>query len=272
MRKFQGKVAVVTGAAGGIGLALAKELAREGMDLALLDWDAERLAEAETVMADFSVACSTHKVDVSDGASVDAVKEAVLESHGRVDLLVNVAGINLQKSFAGHSREDWDQVLGINLGGPVHMIQAFLPELRRRQDTHILNVSSMAGFFGLPTQSSYSASKAALSALGESLRIELGSEGIGVTTVMPGTIHTDLINRHLSRSENVEITQKIVGGMALIGMKPDKAARKMVKAVRGNRARVRIGIDSVLTDWSLRAFPGLLRWPLGLAYRKLLAR
>lgn len=272
MKQLKGKTAVITGAAGGIGHALASELANEGMNLALIDWDEVRLGATASDLDGAPGKVTTHKVDVSNALSIATARASILEQHGAVHLLVNGAGITLQKSFAAHETDDWNQVLAINLGGPVAMTRAFLPDLRLQSEAHILNISSMAGFLGLPTQSSYSASKAALTAFGEALRVELASEGIGVTTALPGTIKTDLIQRTLERSENLEIAEKIVGGMQMVGMAPQKTARKMIRAIRRNKGRARIGLDAYLTDWIVRLHPPLLLGPLSLAYRKILRR
>ena len=192
-----GAVAVITGAGGGIGRQLALVLAREGCNLALTDIDVLSLNETVTQAEKYSVKISRHIVDVTSQEQMAALPETVVRVHGGIDILINNAGITLQKSFAAHSIAELERIVGINLWGVLYGCHYFLPYLRQSTRAHIVNMSSMAAFIGMPSQSTYCATKAAVRALSESLWAELARDNIGVTCVHPGAIRTDMIKRTL---------------------------------------------------------------------------
>ena len=190
--KLRGRVAVVTGAGGGIGRGIALALARRGCHLALADIDAAGLAataaEAEAEAA--GVRPSRHVVDVADRAAVAALPALVREAHGRVDVLVNNAGVALGGSFEQVSETDFDWLMAINFEAVVRMTRAFLPLLHGSDDARIVNVSSVYGLVSPPGQSAYSASKFAVRGFSNALRHELEGTRVGVTVVHPGGVAT----------------------------------------------------------------------------------
>ncbi|MGH0034039.1 MAG: SDR family NAD(P)-dependent oxidoreductase [Myxococcota bacterium] len=262
MKKLENRVAVVTGAGGGIGGALARELAGRGCHLALVDVGADALAASAEAVAHSGVRVSQHVTDVSDRQRMSRLPDAVLEAHGAVHLLVNNAGITLQKSFATHSLEDWDRVVGVNWWGVLHGCHFFLDALRAAEEAHIVNLSSMVGFAGLPMQSSYCATKAAVKGLSESLWAELANEGIGVTAVHPGAIRTEMIQATLAESDDLEFAKRSYDLAQRVGCSPEKAARRIVDAVVRGKLRVRIGADSFLLDWLKRCLPVAIHKPM----------
>ncbi len=261
MKRFEGRVAVITGAAGGIGRALASELAGRGCHLALTDVAVDALADAAASLRGRGVNVSTHDVDVTDRDRMAALPAEVLAEHGQVNLLLNNAGITLQKSFANHTLEDWDRVVGINWWGVLYGCHFFLPALRAADEAHIVNMSSMSGFIGMPSQSSYCATKAAVKGLSESIWAELAIEGIGVTSVHPGAVRTEMMKATWSASDDLDVVQKNYELQQRFGVSPEKAARKIVRAVERGRMRVRVGADAVLLDGLKRLLPTTIHKP-----------
>lgn len=256
MKSLEGKVAAITGAGAGIGRALAIGLAKQGCHLALADVNEAGLKESETILKSYAVNVSLHVVDVREFANVARFAEECVASHSKVNLVINNAGITLQKQFANHSMEDWHRVIDINLYGVIHGCKAFLPHLKEH-DGHIVNMSSMAGFMGLPVQASYCATKAAVKALSETLWTELKSQGIGVTSVHPGAIKTDIMQRTLQESDDIESATKAMDMAMRFAMPVDLAADKIIQAVKNNRQRVLIGLDSRIFEIIKRLLPCL---------------
>ncbi len=248
-------------AGGGIGRALAMELVNRGCHVSLVDINGNALAETASVLSGYPVKVTEHIVDITDRKQMSALPDAVVEAHGKVNLLINNAGITLQKSFSSHTMADWERVININLWGVIYGCYYFLDALRHAEDAHIVNLSSMTGFLGLPNQSSYCATKAAVKGLSESLWAELASEGIGVTSVHPGMIKTDMIQATLKESDNVAAARRNYELVQKIGMAPEKAAKMITRAVLKNKASVRVGKDSVLLDWLKRLAPVAIHRP-----------
>jgi NAD(P)-dependent dehydrogenase (short-subunit alcohol dehydrogenase family) len=262
MKTLKDRVAVITGAGGGIGRALAAELASRGCHLALVDVNEAALAETAQVVSAYPVKVSQHVADVTDAERMARLPGEVVAHHGGVHLLINNAGITLQKSFATHSLADWQRVIGINLWGVIHGCHFFRDELLRADEAHVVNLSSMAAFLGLPSQSSYCATKSAVQGLSESLWTEWGVEGIGVTCVHPGAIRTDMIRATLEESDDVDLARRNYELAKKLGVDPDRAARKIVDGVVKGRMRVRIGKDAALLDWLKRLAPSAIHRPL----------
>ena len=193
MQRIEGRVAVVTGAASGIGRATALQLAERGCDLALADIDREGLDETAQQASRFQTKITTDVVDVSSSSAVEAFARRVESNHGAAHILVNNAGVVIAGPFAEQRLEDLEWMVGINYWGVVYGCHHFLPLLRRQDEGHIVNLSSLFGLLGLPHQSGYCATKAAVRALSESLYAELRRERIGVTTVHPGCIDTSIV-------------------------------------------------------------------------------
>lgn len=276
MTYWQGKTAVITGAASGIGKAVATQLANKGANIALVDINQEQLQQVQQQLAALHPkACfTTHQLDVSDKKGWQELPQIIDEAHGRVDALYNNAGITLDKSFTGHSLEDWDKILGINWYGVLYGCHYFLPILERTAkqygSAHIVNTSSLAGFAGIPTQSSYCATKAAVRALSESLYAELKPKGIHVMSLHPGAIKTNIFAAAIASAEKPEQSKKMFDAVAKIAMKPEKAARKIVKATEKKRQRLVICVDAKAIEIAKRLMPSMLHkifaWAFAKAY------
>lgn len=270
MRELAGRTAVVTGAGSGIGRALARALAAEGCRLALVDVDPAGLEETRRRLP--GAAVTLHVADVSDRARMAALPAEVEAAHGAVHLLFNNAGITINASFADSSLEDLERLIGVNLWGVLHGCHYFLPALRRAGEGHIVNTSSMAAFMGLPNQSVYSLTKAGVRALSESLRVELAGSGIGVTSLHPGAIKTNILRAAARHGGDPEETARLDALVERVGMTPEALAAKVVRAVKRNRMRVRVGPDAYLVDWAKRLLPVAVHAPLRWAFDRAAAR
>jgi short-subunit dehydrogenase len=237
-------VAVVTGAASGIGAALAAALAGHGCNLALADVNAAGLESVAARARSLGVAVSEHPLDVTNEAAVAALPEAVLAEHGRVSVLVNNAGVSTGGTFDQVPPADFDWVMAINLGGVVRMTRAFLPALRRETAAQIVNISSVYGLIAPPGNVAYAASKYAVRGFSEALRHELEMAGspVGVTVVFPGGVRTNVANNArrtgLSDAE-VEEGAKLVA--KLLSYPPEDAAAGIVRGIERRKKRVFVG-------------------------------
>jgi len=255
MRDIKGAVAVVTGAASGIGRALAVDLAKLGAPLALADVNSAGLEETRGMLG--NAVARTYAVDVSKAAAVEDFARAVERDFGRAQLLVNNAGVALMGTLAEVSLEDMAWLMGINFWGVVHGCKFFLPLLQREKDAHIVNLSSIFGLIGPPGQTAYAASKFAVRGFSESLREELRETGVKVTSVHPAGIATPIAQAAragrgvttAARHEAEEYFKKV----AVIS--PQEASSVVIKGILGNKNRVLIGADAYRIDRMQRLFP-----------------
>lgn len=262
MREFTyaGRTVVLTGAAGGIGAALARDLGRRGCSLALVDRDAAGLAAvvAQIAAAGGAGTLTTHLVDLADGADREDLAADVLAAHGGIDLLVNNAGVALAGRFDQISMADFDWVMTVNFRASVAMTKAFLPALQQRPGAHIANVSSIFGIAAPPGQTAYAASKFAVRGFSEALRAEVASDGIGVTVVHPGGVRTN-IGRAARIGAGVPPAQVEAGLAAmnkLLTLPPETAATLILESVRRRRPRVVITRQAQMVDAVVRLAPG----------------
>ncbi len=257
------RTAVITGAAGGIGRAIAESLARRGCNLALADIDAKGLEVTARTLAASGVRVSTHRLDVSDAEAIAALPAQVLASHPGVDLLFNNAGVALGGSFEDVSERDFDWLLSINLQGVVRMTRAFLPLLRRSDDARLVNLSSLFGLIAPPGQTAYAASKFAVRGFSESLRHELAGSSVGVTVVHPGGVNTAIARNariHANASPQ-EIERSRVLFQRALTMPPQVAGEIIVRAVERRRARILVGRDARIAATLERLAP-ISHWRL----------
>jgi short-subunit dehydrogenase len=252
MKRLDGRVAVVTGAASGVGRATANALAAKGCDVALVDIAEEPLEQAAAELAERGSRVSTHRADVSDADRMQALPAEVVAEHGGVHILVNNAGVSVTGTFEEQSLEDLEWIIGINLWGVIHGCKFFLPELRRADEAHIVNVSSMFGFIGVPTQSSYCATKFAVRGLSEALWMELAESPIGVTSIHPGGVKTH-IGRTM-RSYDDEVRDATLEGLER-SRPPEAVAQAIVRAIEGRKLRAIVGAEAYAVEWMKRLLP-----------------
>lgn len=247
MRSLNDKVVVITGAGGGIGRALAVEVAGHGARLAVSDVDAGGLAETVSLLERAGAGgVKSDVLDVSDRAAVLAYAGDVVEHFGRVNVLVNNAGVTMTGDFEEMALEEFDWLLGINLNGVVTGTKAFLPHLIASGDGHLVNISSLFGFVSMGGQSAYNASKFAVRGFTESLRQEMlvNRHPVAVTCVHPGGVRTGIVrNGRATKSQDTAAFNDIFE-QKLAHTSPEKAARIIVRGILRNRARQLVGPDA----------------------------
>lgn len=256
---LRGGVAVLTGAASGIGAALATGLARRGMQLALVDVDATGLEAVAAQARAAGATVSTHVLDVADPAGVAALPAAVLAVHGRVTVLVNNAGVALGGRFEQVAAEDFDWLMAINFGGTVRLTRAFLPVLAREPAAQLVNVSSIFGIIAPPGQTAYVASKFAVRGFSESLRheLEMGGSPVGVTLVHPGGVRTAISkNARVAKGLDAgEVAREQASWRSLLVLAPATAADIIATGIERRTPRVLVGNDAKGAALIQRLFP-----------------
>ncbi len=250
--KANGKVIVVTGAGGGVGRELVLQLVAKGASVAAIDINKERLDETAKI-ANSAARCSVFLCDISKPEAVAATAKEIIEKFGAVDGLINNAGII--QPFIKINDLDYakiNKIMNVNFYGSLYMIKAFLPHLLTRPVGHILNVSSMGGFFPFPGQSIYGASKAAVKLMTEGLYAELNGTNVHVTIVFPGAVATDI-----AKNSGVKMNLPEPGGKkpAMKMLTPAKAAQIILDGMEKNRFQVYAGSDSKMMHFMYKLSP-----------------
>jgi short-subunit dehydrogenase len=246
MKSLNDKVAVVTGAGSGIGRALALDLAGRGALLALSDVDEAGLAETARLAGRAGGPVRTDRLDVADRDAFARYALDVVQDHGRVNLVVNNAGVALAGDVEDLEYGDMDWIMSINFWGVVHGTKEFLPHLIASGDGHVVNISSLFGLISMPGQSMYNAAKYAVRGFTEALREEMliARHPVGVTCVHPGGIKTAIArNARVSAKEDQAATAKFFDEK-LAKMTPERAAQIILRGVERNQARVLVGLDA----------------------------
>ena len=263
MQDFKDKVVVITGAASGIGKALAQAFAQNGAQLALNDIHEDRLATLASELSSRGVSVFHQAFSVADPKSVHAFSAQVINHYGKVDVVINNAGVALDAiSIEDLDYADLEWVMGINFYGMVYGTKAFLPYLKRRPEGVLVNVSSIYGIFGPGLQSPYSSSKFAIRGFTECLRMELmvNAPHVQAISVHPGGIKTDIANSSripqnspLSEAKR-ENMRKEFNEKSLV-LPPSKAAEIILKGIRKKKHRILVGKDATAIDRLVRIFP-----------------
>jgi NAD(P)-dependent dehydrogenase (short-subunit alcohol dehydrogenase family) len=254
----ENRTAVITGAASGIGRAIAVSLARRGCNLALADVNDAGLSEtarltqaAETDQAhrtasQSALRISQHHLDVADRRAVAVFPQAVIAAHPGVDILINNAGVAVGGMFEAVSEEDFEWLFEINFWGVVRMTRAFLPLLRKSDDARVVNLSSIYGLISPPGETSYSASKFAVRGFSNSLRHELAGSKVGVTVVHPGGVATSIADsaRVPKDMPPEEIARRRALAKKALTMPPAAAGEIIVQGIERRSARVLVGNDA----------------------------
>jgi short-subunit dehydrogenase len=270
MTAIRGAAAAVTGAASGIGRALAIELAARGCDLALADRDEAGL---EAVAADIGGAdgrkVSVHRVDVGAPAEIAAFANEAIAAHPALNILINNAGVALFGDFAEINQAEMDWLVNINFWGVVHACRAFLPQLGARPEAHIVNLSSVFGLIAPPGQTAYAAAKFAVRGFSESLRHELAmaNSPVRLSVVHPGGVATAIARNArmgAGMTDNARRAEVIGWFEKNARTTPTAAALRIIDGIEENRPRILIGSDARMLDIVQRLFPA--------AYWSVLAR
>tara|TARA_B100000953_G_scaffold135735_1_gene112255 strand:+ start:257 stop:1132 length:876 start_codon:yes stop_codon:yes gene_type:complete len=245
MKEFKGKTAVVTGAASGIGYALAKRFAQEKMNVVLADIEQDALDAAVAKISDLGIEVVGIAVDVMDKNSVQSLTKQSIDAFGNIHILCNNAGVAppaIDEAIWDHDMSDWDWVMGVNFYGVLYGIQSFLPHMIEHQEEgHVLNTVSMAGILGL--EGSYGVSKFAALSLSEGLFQSLKkiNSRIGVSVLCPGFVATNIIDSQRNRPEHLASDKKsnfllkqLASSVLKRGKKPDEIATRAIEAIQAN--------------------------------------
>jgi NAD(P)-dependent dehydrogenase (short-subunit alcohol dehydrogenase family) len=255
IRQLRGKVAVITGAASGIGRALAIGLSTKGCHLALVDLDADGLARLhrELTAADGALTVSTHVADVANEARMRDLAGEVIAAHGAVHVLVNNAGVAHEAAFPQTTIGNWQHVLGVNLWGVIYGCHFFLPHLAKVERAHIVNLSSFLGLVAMPGQSAYCTSKFAVRGLSECLWEELRTTSVGLTLVHPGAVATNIMTR--AQGDDPELLQRLGRWYERHAMPPERASARIIRAIERGTPRLLIAPEVAFGDLLKRLLP-----------------
>src|SRR3984893_6263011 len=262
MTAIPGAVAAVTGAASGIGRALALELAARGCDLALADRDEAGLqAVAAEIAKNPSRKVSVHRVDVAEPKQIEDFAQGALAANPGLNILVNNAGVALLGQFNEVDQAQMDWLMNINFWGVVHATRAFLPHLARQREAHIVNLSSIFGIIAPPGQTAYAAAKFGVRGFSESLRHELqmAASPIRLSVVHPGGVATNIARNSRTgtgMTDNARRAQSIERFDAVAKTTPAAAALRIMAGIENNSPRILIGNDARYMDLLQRFRPG----------------
>ena len=278
MKTFKNKVALITGAASGMGRYLAINLAKEGADVVICDVDESGLKETEKLIKAYNVGSSSLLLDVRDKKEVEDLPTKIIENHGKIDLVFNNAGVVIPTGFLNMNEEDWNWCNDINYNSIINFSRSFLPHLMKEEETALINTSSIFGIITTPNNTVYHASKFAVRGFTESLAKEMEGSNTQIHCVYPGHIGTNI-------AVNAEFGDQVVKGESKEGilglngepvkdikgnqvsekeagirfrdaeMDPDKAAQIILKGIKKNKKRIFVGIDAKLMEISQRIFP-----------------
>jgi short-subunit dehydrogenase len=262
MTTIRGSAAAVTGAASGIGRALALELAARGCDLALADRDEAALqATAAEIGRAGSQKVTAHRVDVGEPQQIANFAEAAIAAHPGLNIVVNNAGVALLGQFNEIDQAQMDWLMDINFWGVVHSTRAFLPHLARQREAHIVNLSSIFGIIAPPGQTAYAAAKFAVRGFSESLRHELqmAASPVRLSVVHPGGVATNIVRNSRAGTgvtDNARRAQTIERFDAVAKTTPAAAALRIITGIEKNQPRILIGNDARFMDLLQRFRPG----------------
>ncbi|HEX7322961.1 MAG TPA: SDR family oxidoreductase [Mycobacterium sp.] len=267
-KHYAGKRCFITGAASGIGRATALQLAECGAELYLTDRNAEGLAETVAAAQALGARVPEHRaLDIADHDQVAAFAADIHAQHPAMDVVMNIAGVSAWGTVSQLTHQQWTKMVAINLMGPIHVIEEFVPPMvLAGNGGHLVNVSSAAGLIAMPWHAAYSASKFGLRGLSEVLRFDLARHRIGVSVVVPGAVRTPLVDTveiaGVDR-ENPDVA-RWVGRFSGHAVSPEKAAAKILTGVAKNRYLVYTSGDIR----ALYAFKRLAWWPYSVAMRQ----
>lgn len=258
VRSLAGRKCLITGAASGIGRAVAIAAAAEGAELFLTDINAVGLATVVTQIRDAGgTVAMSRAMDIADIESMRGFASDIHARYGSLDVLMNVAGIAVWGRIEDLQHQHWRKSIEINLMGPIHVMECFVPAMiRAGRGGHLVNVSSAAGLFGLPWHAAYSASKFGLRGVSEVLRHDLKQHGIGVSLVCPGGVDTGLVNtvEVVGVNTDDEAVRRFREHFQRRAVSPEKAARAILKGIKANRYMVFTSADIRVGYWFQRKF------------------
>ena len=250
-----GKLAVITGAGSGIGRALAQQLNREGCRTLLSDIDPKGLDATVQSLERADIAVNTRVLDVADKAAVHTWANDIAAQHGHIDILINNAGVALMATVEESDYEDIEWLMDINFWGVVYGTKAFLPLLRQSEKGHLVNMSSIFGIVGVPTQSAYNAAKFAVRGFTEALCHEMKGSNVHVCSVHPGGIKTNIARNSRSADSSISKDERHANFETMARTTPESAASQIINAIEKHRSRLLIGADAKILSLLARLFP-----------------
>jgi 3-oxoacyl-[acyl-carrier protein] reductase len=258
MKIIRGRKALVTGAAGGIGRAIAMALAHEGADLFLVDIDAAKLESAAAQARALGVKVVTRRCDLAEPAEISAMGRALAAEWGALNILVNNAGVTWYGPTDAMSTEQWRRIMAVNLLAPIQLFRELLPLLAAADEAHVVNVCSMFGLTPWRKAAAYQTSKYGLVGFTAALRAEFQRAHFGITALCPGFVRTALLDGPAGDRD----------ALAWISTTPEAVAAKTIRAIRRNRGLVLVTFTTHV-DWRLyRVAPGLVDWLLREGWRR----
>jgi NAD(P)-dependent dehydrogenase (short-subunit alcohol dehydrogenase family) len=252
MSTFAGRVAFVTGAASGIGRAVAEALAREGAVVSLADRDEAGVRAAAQGIGAAGGKAHAERLDVVDGAAVRAAIEGAAAREGRLDLVFNNAGISVSGEVLAMEEEHWRRIVDVNLWGVIHGVRAAYPLMVRQRSGHIVNTASLAGLLPAPLSAAYGATKHAVVGLSRSLRLEAAGRGVKVSVVCPGYVGTGILRN------GVDLQGRAAESIERTGLRPypvEKAARRILRGVARNEETIVFPLHAHAARWIARLAP-----------------
>ena len=268
---FKGRVAIITGGSRGLGLAIARELAAEGARLALLARDANELKRAQDDLAARSAEVQVLTCDVRDQADVRRAIADVVAHFGRLDVLINNAGVIQVGPLENMQIDDFEDAFDVHLWGPLYAMLAAIPYMRRQGGGRIVNIASIGGLVAVPHLAPYSASKFALVGLSDGVRAELAKDDIGVTTVCPGLMRTGShLNAFFKGQHQREFTLfTLLGALPISSIDAQRAARQIVDACRRGDPHLTITVQARLLALANHLVPDVTARAMALVARML---
>lgn len=266
MTYFHGKCAVITGAGSGIGKALALHLNREGCALYIADINADTLAQTAAEMQRADAACDQQVLDVADRTAVHAWAGRVAAERGHVDIVINNAGVGLSARVDDMAYDDLEWLMGINFWGVIHGTKAFLPLLKKADQGHLVNLSSLFGMIAVPTQSAYNAAKFGVRGFTEALRQEMAGTNVHVCCVHPGGIATNIARE--SRGGDATPDERHERFQRFARTSAASAAAQILRAAEKRKPRLMLGNDSKIAALVAQLFP--VHYPAILGLRKII--
>lgn len=277
MKDFGNMIVLVTGAAGGVGRSTALEFARKGSTVIATDNNNEGLNETRSMLEEINGKSWVMPAELTSSDAVKALADKVIEKHGGVDVIANVAGACMMADFVDSPMDMWKYIVEVNLFGPFHTIHYLLPTMISKKSGHIINVASAAGLFPLSCLSAYTASKYGTVGFSEVLSDELSEHGINVTTVCPGPINTSMAENIHVYGEGLDQMDKMKNGgfMMKLITQPEFYAELIIESVEKDKTGIISpgGVRTIHT--ASRFFPGVkklmvksIRYPLKKMHKK----
>lgn len=259
IRSLNNQKCFITGAASGIGKAVAIQCAREGARLFLTDINEQMLAAvAQQIVNEGGRVDFYRALDVADYEAVTKMAQDIEAEFGSMNIIMNIAGISTWGHITKLENKHWRDCLEVNLMGPIHVMENFIPGMiKAKQGGHVVNVSSAAGLFGLPLHAPYSASKFGLRGVSEVLRFDLHKDNIGFSLVCPGGVDTGLVKtiNIVGVDKNNPELEKYTKLFQRHAVSPEKAARAIIKGIKKNKYMVYTSLDIAVGHWFQRVFP-----------------